>query len=103
MLTINFKFGYSLKSFEVNEGYTVLDVARKENIDIEGSCDGSLACSKCHVIVGEQWIDKLIPPSEDEKEMLGLLPDLKKNSRLCCQLKLTKNLDGIVIIIPKDE
>ena len=103
MLTVIFKYNNSLKKFLIDEGFTILDIARKKNIDIEGSCEGSLACSTCHVLVEEKWFDKIIPANDDEKEILALLPDLKKNSRLGCQVKLTKNLDGIEIIILKNE
>ena len=103
MLTVIFKLKNRLKKLSVEEGTSILDVARKQDIDIEGSCEGSLACSTCHVFIDENWINKLSPANEDEKEMLGLLPDIKKNSRLGCQVILTKNLDGIVITIPNND
>ena len=103
MLTVIFKLKNRLKKLSVEEGTSILDVARKQDIEIEGSCEGSLACSTCHVFIDENWINKLSPANEDEKEMLGLLPDIKKNSRLGCQVILTKNLDGIVIIIPNND
>ena len=103
MLTVIFKFSNKVEKCLVNEGHTILEVARQKNIDIEGSCDGSLACSTCHVLVEEKWLEKIVPANNEEKEMLGLLPDLKNNSRLGCQLKLTKSLDGIKIIIPDNE
>ena len=102
MLSIIFRNKNFKKSYKVNEGYTILEVARKYNIEIEGSCEGSLACSTCHILIEEKWFNKLIPANEEEKELLGLLPDLKKHSRLGCQIKLTKNLDGIEIILPKN-
>ncbi len=102
MLSVIFKYNNSKKSYLVNEGYTILEVARKYNIQIEGACEGSLACSTCHVLIEEKWFNKLIPANEEEKELLGLLPDLKKHSRLGCQIKLTKNLDGIEIILKKN-
>ena len=103
MLTVIFKLKNRLKKLSVEEGTSILDVARKQDIEIEGSCEGSLACSTCHVFIDEKWINKLSPANEDEKEMLGLLPDIKKNSRLGCQVTLTKNLDGIVITIPNND
>ncbi len=103
MLTVIFKLKNRLKKLSVEEGTSILDVARKQDIEIEGSCEGSLACSTCHVFIDENWINKLSPANEDEKEMLGLLPDIKKNSRLGCQVILTKNLDGIVITIPNND
>lgn len=103
MLTVIFKLKNNLKKLSVEEGASILDVARKQGIEIEGSCEGSLACSTCHVFIDEKWINKLSPAQEDEKEMLGLLPDIQKNSRLGCQVRLTKNLNGIVIIIPNND
>ena len=103
MISVIFKNNDSKRSYLANEGYTILEVARKYNIQIEGACEGSLACSTCHVILEKKWFNKLDPANEEEKEMLGLLPDLKKHSRLGCQIKLTKNLDGIEIILPKNE
>ena len=100
MLEVIFKFKKSCKKFLVKEGLSILEIARIENLDIEGSCEGSLACSTCHVLIEEKWIKKLSPANEEEKEMLGLLLDTKKNSRLGCQIKINKNLDGIIITIP---
>lgn len=100
MLEVIFKFKNSCKKFLVKEGLSILEIARIENLDIEGSCEGSLACSTCHVLIEEKWIEKLSPANEEEKEMLGLLPDTKKNSRLACQIKINKNLNGITITIP---
>ena len=87
----------------MEEGASILDIARKKDIEIEGSCEGSLACTTCHVLIDEKWINKLAPANEEEKEMLGLLPDIKKNSRLGCQVRLTKHVDGITITIPDNE
>jgi len=103
MLSVIFKYNNFKKKYFINEGYTILEVARKYNIQIEGSCEGSLACSTCHVLIEEKWLRKLNPANEEEKELLGLLPDLKKHSRLGCQIKLTKKLDGIEIILPRNE
>ena len=103
MLSVIFRFNNVKKSYLVNEGNTILDVAKEHNNKIEGSCEGSLACSTCHILIEKKWYDKLNPANEEEKELLGLLPDFKKHSRLGCQIKLTKNLDGIEIILPKNE
>ena len=99
MLSVIFKYNNYKKSYLVNEGFTILEVARKYNIQIEGSCEGSLACSTCHILIDEKWYNRLKPAKDEEKELLGLLPDLKKHSRLGCQIKLTKSLDGIEIIL----
>tara|TARA_X000001036_G_C19931437_1_gene501931 strand:+ start:126 stop:434 length:309 start_codon:yes stop_codon:yes gene_type:complete len=101
MLTIVFYQDNNRKVYSVPEGLTILEVARKKNIDIEGSCQGSLACSTCHILISKKWINKIYPAKIEEKEMLGIIPNLKNNSRLGCQIKLTKSLDGLEIILPK--
>ncbi len=83
-------------------GATLLELAHKHNIDIEGACEGSLACSTCHVIVAPEWYKKLPPPSEDEQDMLDLAFGLTKTSRLGCQIAMTKDLDGLVVSLPKE-
>ena len=90
------------KEISVNENKTILEIARIDNIDIEGSCEGSMACSTCHIIVDNNWYSKLKPPCVNEKEMLILLPNYQKNSRLGCQVIITKNLDGFIYRIPKE-
>ena len=63
-------------------GASVLQVARRHDIDIEGACEGSLACSTCHVIVDAEWYDLLKEASEDEDDMLDLAFNLTQTSRL---------------------
>lgn len=77
-----------------------MDVAHENDIDLEGACEASLACSTCHVYVDEPWFDKLPPPVEEEEDMLDLAFGLQENSRLGCQIKLTKELDGITVRLP---
>ena len=69
-------------------------------IDLEGACEGSLACSTCHVIVDEEWFDKLDEASEEEEDMLDLAFGLTHTSRLGCQIKMTDELDGIRLTLP---
>jgi len=83
-------------------GSTLLELAHKHNIDIEGACEGSLACSTCHVIVAPEWYKKLPPPSEDEQDMLDLAFGLTKTSRLGCQIVVTPELDGLVVSLPRE-
>lgn len=83
-----------------NEGETVLTVAHKNNIDLEGACEGSLACSTCHVIVEAEWFDKLEPISEEEDDMLDLAFGLSATSRLGCQIVMNKCIDGIRVRLP---
>jgi 2Fe-2S ferredoxin len=81
-------------------GLSVLEVAHKHGVDIEGACEGSLACSTCHVIVDPAWIGKLARPSEDEEDMLDLAFGLEETSRLGCQIVISEELDGLVVRLP---
>jgi 2Fe-2S ferredoxin len=81
-------------------GLSVLEVAHKHGVDIEGACEGSLACSTCHVIVDPAWIGKLSEPTEDEEDMLDLAFGLEKTSRLGCQIVIDDKLDGLVVRLP---
>lgn len=90
------------KQFEVPVGTTVLEAAHNNNIDLEGACEGSLACSTCHVIVDEKYYGKLDEASEDEEDMLDLAFGLTPTSRLGCQIVLTKELDGFTVTVPSE-
>jgi 2Fe-2S ferredoxin len=81
-------------------GLSVLEIAHKYNVDIEGACEGSLACSTCHVIVDPSWFGKLARPTEDEEDMLDLAFGLEKTSRLGCQIVMTPALDGLTVKLP---
>ncbi|MBV8336720.1 MAG: ferredoxin family 2Fe-2S iron-sulfur cluster binding protein [Alphaproteobacteria bacterium] len=81
-------------------GASVLQVARRNDIDIEGACEGSLACSTCHVIVDPEWYDVLQEASEDEEDMLDLAFGLTRTSRLGCQIIITEELDGLTVQLP---
>jgi ferredoxin, 2Fe-2S len=81
-------------------GLSVLEVAHRHDIDIEGACEGSLACSTCHVIVDPEWYDLLKEASEDEEDMLDLAFNLSKTSRLGCQVIITEELDGLTVLLP---
>ena len=81
-------------------GMTVLEIARRHAVDIEGACEGSLACSTCHVIVDPQWYELLKEASEDEEDMLDLAFGLTATSRLGCQIIITEELDGLVVRLP---
>ena len=81
-------------------GQTLLEVAHENDIDLEGACDGSLACSTCHVVLEQEYFDMLPEPEEEEEDMLDLAFGLTDTSRLGCQIKLTKELEGIRATIP---
>ncbi len=88
------------KEVEAPVGLSVLEIAHRNNIDIEGACEGSLACSTCHVIIAEHWYHKLAEVSEDEEDMLDLAFGLTSTSRLGCQLVITEELDGLTVSLP---
>jgi 2Fe-2S ferredoxin len=81
-------------------GLSVLEIAHRHKIDIEGACEGSLACSTCHVIVDADWYDLLKEASEDEEDMLDLAFGLTATSRLGCQIIMTEELDGLTVRLP---
>ncbi len=81
-------------------GLSVLEIAHKHGVDIEGACEGSLACSTCHVIVDAEWYELLKEASEDEEDMLDLAFGLTQTSRLGCQIIMTEELDGLVVRLP---
>ncbi len=81
-------------------GLSVLEIAHKHGVDIEGACEGSLACSTCHVIIDPEWYDLLTEASEDEEDMLDLAFGLTQTSRLGCQIIMTEELDGLTVSLP---
>jgi ferredoxin, 2Fe-2S len=81
-------------------GLSVLEIAHRHGIDIEGACEGSLACSTCHVIVDPEWYELLKDATEDEEDMLDLAFGLTKTSRLGCQIVITEELDGLTVKLP---
>jgi len=90
------------KEVDAPLGLSVLEIAHRNDVDIEGACEGSLACSTCHVIVEKEWYNQLEEPSEDEEDMLDLAFGLQATSRLGCQLIITEELDGLVVALPKE-
>ncbi|XP_060566407.1 adrenodoxin-like protein 1, mitochondrial [Ruditapes philippinarum] len=81
-------------------GDNVMYLAHRYGIELEGACEASLACSTCHVYVDENYFDKIQDPKEEEDDMLDMAPFLKVNSRLGCQIVLSKDLDGIEVKLP---
>lgn len=83
-------------------GQSILEVAHANGIDIEGACEGSMACSTCHVIVDANWASKLPEATEEEQDMLDLTYGLAPTSRLGCQIRLTDDLDGLILKLPTE-
>ena len=88
------------RELEAPVGLSVLEIAHKHEGDLEGACEGSLACSTCHVVVDPEWIDLLPDATEDEEDMLDLAFGLTKTSRLGCQIIITEELDGLTVRLP---
>jgi 2Fe-2S ferredoxin len=90
------------KEVDAPIGLSVMEIAHKHGVDIEGACEGSLACSTCHVIVDDAWFQNLEEPSEDEEDMLDLAFGLEETSRLGCQIIMCEELDGLVVKLPQE-
>ena len=87
-------------SVDAQNGLSLLEVAHNNGISLEGACEGSLACSTCHVIVEKEFFEKLPEPSEEEEDMLDLAFGLTETSRLGCQIIMSKEIDGIKVRLP---
>ena len=88
------------REVEAPLGLSVLEIAHRNGIDLEGACEGSLACSTCHVIVDAEWYELLKEATEDEEDMLDLAFGLTRTSRLGCQIIITEELDGLIVSLP---
>ncbi len=85
-------------------GMTVMEAAIKNMVPgIEAECGGACACATCHVYVDEAWREKTGQPQEMEEDMLDFAFDVRPNSRLSCQIKVTDELDGLVVRIPEKQ
>ncbi|KAM0723423.1 hypothetical protein Q7P37_000409 [Cladosporium fusiforme] len=85
----------------VADGDNLLDIAQANDLEMEGACGGSCACSTCHVVVtSDEMFDKMEEPSDDENDMLDLAFGLTETSRLGCQVVMSKELDGLVVKLP---
>jgi len=83
---------------------TVMEAARKELVPgIEAECGGACSCATCHVYVEETWREKVGPPSEMEEDMLDFAFDVRPSSRLSCQIKVSEDLDGLVVTVPEKQ
>lgn len=83
-------------------GDNLLDIAHKNEIELEGACGGALACSTCHLIVDKKYFDMLPAPVEEELDMLDLAAGLTKTSRLGCQVIVKKELAGMGVTLPAE-
>ena len=90
------------RTVSAKQGDSLLDVAKNNDIDLEGACEGTLSCSTCHLIFDPEEMAKLdlIPPDEEELDMLDLAYGLTPTSRLGCQIDVTEKFEGITLKVP---
>lgn len=89
---------------DVPNGWSVMEGAVKNLVPgIDADCGGACACATCHVFVDEAWLAKLPKKEDMEETMLDFAPDMAANSRLSCQIKVTPELDGLVVRMPKSQ
>ena len=81
-------------------GETLLSVAQALGLPLEGTCEGAMACSTCHVLVAEADLPKLPAPSAHEEDMLDFTPHVGPTSRLACQIDLTEALQTLEVKLP---
>lgn len=90
------------RTIEAAPGATVMEAAIKNSIPgIEAECGGACACATCHVYVDEAWREKVGGPSPMEEDMLDFGFDVRANSRLSCQIKVSEELDGLIVRTPE--
>ena len=90
------------KSVEAENGMSIMEIARDNDLDIEGTCGGSISCCTCHVIIDKDWFSIVGGPNPDEEDMLDLAVGLQPTSRLSCQIEVTNELDGLRMTIPEE-
>jgi len=92
------------REIEARGGLSVMQTAIDAGVEgIDADCGGACACATCHVLVDESWVGKMPPPSDMEKTMLGGLEHEQSNSRLSCQIKVTDEIDGLVVHTPEKQ
>lgn len=87
---------------EGEPGIPLLEVAQAAGMPLEGTCEGQMACSTCHVIVAAEWFARLPEASEEEEDMLDLAVGVQRTSRLSCQIVLSEELDGLEVRVPAE-
>jgi ferredoxin len=92
--------GESVQEVEAAAGARLLDVAQHAGQPLEGTCEGQMACSTCHVIVDAEDFARLPAAAEEEEDMLDLAAHVTRHSRLACQIWLTDALDSLTVRIP---
>jgi ferredoxin len=92
--------GATVREVEAPAGERLLDIAQADGQPLEGTCEGQMACSTCHVIVAAEDFPKLPPASEEEEDLLDLAAHVTRTSRLACQIFLSETLEKLTVRMP---
>lgn len=105
MPTINFiDFEGKQTRVETDIGSSVMEAATQNDVaGIDGDCGGACACATCHVYINSDWVARVGKPNELESDMLEVAEGVGSNSRLACQIKMTDELDGLVVTTPESQ
>ena len=90
------------KSIAAENGLSLMEVARDNDLGIEGTCGGSISCCTCHLVIDPDWFSIVGGPNPDEEDMLDLAVGLQPTSRLGCQIEVSDELDGLRVSIPEE-
>ena len=91
------------KVVKADNGLSLMEIARDNDLGIEGTCGGSISCCTCHVIIDKEWFSVVGSPNPDEEDMLDFAFEVKENSRLSCQITVSDELEGLVIQMPEKQ
>lgn len=105
MAKVNFvTAGGESEAIEIADGTSVMEGAVMSGVDgIDADCGGELSCATCHVHVDIDWLGRLMPPSDDENDLLEFAVGRDERSRLSCQIRMSPELDGIVLHVPQTQ
>lgn len=81
------------------DGWRVMEIIRDQGLPIKGECGGACACATCHVYVAPEWLDKLVPPTDEEIDRLDGAFEVTEQSRLACQILMRADLDGLIVTL----
>lgn len=94
----------SQKEVEAENGATLMETAIRNDISgVIGECGGACTCATCHIYVGQDWMERVGPPTMMEEDMLDFAYDIRPSSRLSCQIKINDEFDGLTVEVPKDQ
>jgi ferredoxin, 2Fe-2S len=91
-----------IHALDAVEGWRVMEIIRDHGFPMKAECGGACACATCHVYVAQKWLHKIVPANSEEESMLDEAFDLRVNSRLSCQIIMSKELDGLEVLLAKN-